>query len=348
MNLSTEKPKINFFTYFSSGYVIPGITAIESFLITNTNSIGFVVCLDNESYEILSEIFVDKRVKVYHIDHFSYISKKLFDYQNERSYAESLISIKPELMHRIMTEIPDSDYLIYIDADLFFTSSIELILPTSSSEIGLLSQHQFSKQQEPSYKYGTYNAGLIILKSCDESIDLLLEWAKKCDEWCFLWCENGKFADQGYLNELSNRSGIVSDATPGLNNGVYFFQYSKRKIERRSGKTYIEDSELICFHFHGFKMGTRTIWTGINRYGKPRNFIRVFLYVYFPYIKSMWRNFQKVERIAQDMKIELMKVTLNQPPRRLSVSEIPKLIKSHLFLTRFPTAILLKDKEVND
>ena len=72
-------------------------------------------------------------------------------------------------------------------------------------------------------------------------------------EWCFDRLEDGKFGDQKYLEMMSSLfDGVCNIITPGAN--IAPWNQGKLRFETVEGKLYVNGSNLIFYHFCGFRM----------------------------------------------------------------------------------------------
>lgn len=302
-----DKGSLKYFTYFDKNFIELGITAVESFKKHNPKATGFIYCFELETEKILKEYFKNENVFIINIKSNKDIEKKYLSYLEDRTHLEALISLKPSLIRNLMCEIGNDDLLAYIDADLFFYSNLSFRLRHLDDFEILLSKHIFPFSMRESIKYGKFNAGLIVLRNSKNAMRFIVEWEKLCSEWCKLEFVDGKYADQKYLDELSDLPGVVQLTDPGMNNGMYYFsdyQSIKRMINNEFQVSFVNDYRLICFHFHGLRIYKKYIFTGFNRYKFPKNFFQIFRYIYLPILVEL-------ESVAR--KLELMKYSKLQP-----------------------------------
>ena len=115
-----SNPKLSFVTYFSKEFLIQGSVAIESFLKSHEESSGLVVCLDSESKSYLSDKQYSERIQISEISELVDIDKVFKLFLGTRTYAESIISLKPYLLELQLERMEKGEYLIYFYADIFF------------------------------------------------------------------------------------------------------------------------------------------------------------------------------------------------------------------------------------
>jgi hypothetical protein len=279
---------VSFLTYFTKEFLIQGTIAIESFIKFNPDSIGFVVCLDKVSADYLRKKKYGPEIYVYELIELPSIYRIFKKFLLTRSFAESIISIKPILIYEFIHEIPKGQSIIYFDADIFFFSPLNRIKSVIQDSELVLSRHLFPKSRESSKIFGVYNGGLIIFRNSKISISLLKEWKNLCIEWCELKVYQDKFADQKYLEQFAFLDGVHTLSDPGVNNGQYYF-LETRKVNFSSKKSliFIDDFSVICFHFHGIRVHKNFIATGFNRYGPIKNRLKIFLKLYWPYVRLL-------------------------------------------------------------
>lgn len=284
----TTSPRLNFVTYFSKEFLIQGTVAIESFIKSHEESSGLVVCLDDTSRNYLQSKGYPRRIRVVEISEINTISDIFKNFQETRSYAESIISIKPHLIEFYLNQLEPEDYLIYFDADIFFFTSMLTLEQFSTGFEMLLSEHLFPRSMAESVKFGKFNGGMIVFKHSIKSRELLARWKNQCSEWCKLELSGSRFADQKYLDDYPDFAGVTVIRHPGVNNGQYYFKEKRKFRFSNSGKYPVIDGfPILSFHFHGIRVNKFDISTGFNRYGTPRNFLWVLIFIYLRYLRKI-------------------------------------------------------------
>jgi hypothetical protein len=280
--------KFHFFTYFTYEFLSIGSVAIQRFLNCYEDSLGTVFVFDSLSEEILKARFQNSSIIIVNCLRDPSISEQIADLSKTRNGLEVITSLKPIFMNRILNAIKAGDVLIYFDSDLIFferSITIDYLLMDNSFVVF----QQLGVSQESQRKYGKFNAGLVALKKCKDSEALLSEWSMKCIDWCQLRAENGKYADQKYLDAFSGRDGFRGAAGLGDNVSARAFARSGAKLRLRTkkGKKMIGEEVLSSYQFHGLRTAGDFILTGINRFGKLRGKILIFLKIYWPVLNEI-------------------------------------------------------------
>jgi hypothetical protein len=280
--------KMNAITYFTKEFLVQGTVSIRSLSRVEPDTTIYALCIDQVSFDYLSLQFNNTNVVPVNLIELPEINKLFETLVMTRTFFESLITLKPFILEYFLSNLEESAYLIYFDADLYFYESFSTKLLEISDFDLLLSQHLFPHKLRKNVYYGKFNAGFLVFKSSTRGRRLLHNWKKMCLADCSLVATDSVYGDQKYLQQFENSIGVQPLQDPGINNGQYYFQ-SKRIIKRNSatGSILVDDFPLICFHFHGIRINAKFIQTGFNRYNKPFGAIRVFRFIYLPYIDKI-------------------------------------------------------------
>jgi len=284
-----------FISYFSKEYLLGGLSSIQSAITNNPGSRGLLVCIDQEGEQLLQELSLSANISIVPFKDLV-ISKSDYEYfLNSRTKFEALVSIKPTLLNEISKNFEEGEYFIYLDTDIHFFESIDEFLRKNSDSSFIVFQHMYMEEPK-NYPYGKYNAGFVVLKKDRHSEEILKEWSRLCSDWCFLRSEHGRYADQGYLDSLVSNPSALGALSTSINLGMHY-QLNKEKLKREKGKIMINNESLICFHFHGLRIGNRLISTGLNRYGFRFNNFHTYRIIYKPIILRMKSDARNIKRI---------------------------------------------------
>ena len=134
---------------------------------------------------------------------------------------------------------------------------------------------------------GIYNVGWLSFRRDINGLACLQWWRERCIEWCYDRIENGKFADQKYLDDWINRfPNVVVLKHKGAN--LALWNLGNYHLSHQAGNSLVVDGQpLIFFHFHGLK--EITSWWYDPR---GRNYAQALSpilrrYIYAPYIKLL-------------------------------------------------------------
>ena len=175
--------------------------------------------------------------------------------KRERSTMEYYFTCTPLVIRYVMNQQRGDSTVVYLDADLYYFDEPRLAIEAMGSDsVGIIPHRYPSALERRLQKYGTYNAGWVAFRS-DVDGRACLDWyAASCIEWCSDTPENGRYADQGYLNQFSGRFKSVAilgdsglDVAP-WNTSRYTFSQTPSGGVRMDGAV-----PLVFFHFHGVR-----------------------------------------------------------------------------------------------
>jgi hypothetical protein len=210
--------------------------------------------MDLASYTVLSQMSLPGLNPIL-LDDFEKEDAGLLEAKKNRSQIEYYFTCTPSLPLYIFRHQPQISMVTYLDADLFFFDTpaplFDEIADNSIAVIG----HRYARRLSRRAKYGTYNVGWVSFRRDEHGLACLTWWRQKCLEWCYDRFENGRFADQKYL-----------DAWPGFFPNLVVLQHKganlapwsigNYRISYRDTKVWVDEQPLIFFHFHGLHQVT--------------------------------------------------------------------------------------------
>lgn len=228
-----------------------GITLYRSLAYNYRNFKMFILCVDDESYEICSKLHLENVVLLKAED---LKNKKFAALKQSRRLNEYCWTLKPFFLKHVMKEYNFVKHIVYLDADICFFNDPSPIFNSQRDYSILLSEHDFlEKDKGVAQVCGKYNSGLIVFKRCEASMSALKWWSEKCMEWCSDSLEEGRFGDQKYLDLMPRLfSGVRSITTPGVN--IAPWNEEKYKFHNQNGQVFVNDDKLICYHFCGLRL----------------------------------------------------------------------------------------------
>jgi hypothetical protein len=173
--------------------------------------------------------------------------------KQNRSLIEYYFTSTPSLLLYVMNHWPAIDVLTYVDADVFFFASpAPLFEEMGSSSIAII-RHNFSPGLRDREIYGIYNVGWLSFRRDENAAACLAWWRAQCIEWCYDRLDNGRYADQKYLDDWPARFHNVKVIEhKGAN--LALWNVGNYTLHTNDEKTVMVDGDrLIFYHFHKFK-----------------------------------------------------------------------------------------------
>jgi hypothetical protein len=143
--------------------------------------------------------------------------------------------------------------ITYLDADLFFFADpAPLFDEIGASSIAIIG-HRFPPKQRHKETRGIYNVGWISFRRDENGLSCLDWWRDRCLEWCFDRVEEGRYADQKYLDDWPVR---FENVTVLQHLGANLAPWNLANYNLRyndSNEVMVDGQQLIFFHFHGLR-----------------------------------------------------------------------------------------------
>jgi hypothetical protein len=218
----------------------------------------------------------------------------------------------------VLNNNPQVDLITYLDADLFFFAELTPIYDElADRSIGIIG-HRFPRFLKDNEQYGIYNVGWVSIRRDDHGLACLRWWRERCLEWCYDRCENGRFADQKYLDawpSLFQQVGVLQHK--GANLAPW--NVANYTIVTDGDRVFVDEQPLIFFHFHGLKHIAR--WTydpGLDDY-KTKSTTVIRRRIYAPYIRTLAETMRQLPSSMWDtgLRSNLRYPRVSKPRERL-------------------------------
>jgi len=282
----------NFCTPLDKNYLYRGLALHASLIKHCPNFKLWILCMDDIVYETLDKMQLDK-VEIISLNEFE--NEDLLSIKPTRSAEEYCWTCKPSLLLYIINNKKDLDIITYLDSDTFFFSLPEAIFNDFGNKSIMITPHRFPpEKKDQEQTKGIYNAGMLSFRNNQETLECLQWWNKRCIEWCYHYYEDGKLADQLYLNDWPERFRDVHILQhKGANLAPW--NVSQYKIQQKDGQIFVNDDPLIFYHFHSLKIYSKSqfelSYESYNLLPKHKKII------YEPYLNELKNVIEQVKLI---------------------------------------------------
>lgn len=242
----------HFCTYFDNNYLLRGITLYRSLKKHCNKPFRFyALCLDEDAFNALTQLDEENIIPI-ELKNVEKWDNELLAAKENRSQIEYYFTLSPILPLFVLKHF-EADLVTYLDADLMFFSSPDPIYDELGEGSIFITEHRFSENLKDSIKYGRFNVQCQVFRNDEAGLKCLRRWRKQCLTWCYDRLEDGKFADQKYLDEWPGLYGdnLVISQHPGI--GLAPWNVNGSTLERSEHSFIIEYKPLIFYHFHGFQ-----------------------------------------------------------------------------------------------
>lgn len=235
---------MNFCTLFDSYYLHKGMALYLSLERVTQDFHLYVMAFDKESYDELNS-FGFKHMTVELLDDFE--TPELKAVKPTRNKAEYCWTAGPSVIYHFLTKYM-LDKITYLDSDLFFLSSPEIIEQEAGNSSVVITEQGISG--ESAARYGKYCVQYLTFRNDKDGLGALTWWRDKCIEWCFQIMEPTRYADQKYLDEFPKRWKNVC-VLKNLGAGIAPWNMRRYKYNDNTLTYHGVSWPFVFFHMHG-------------------------------------------------------------------------------------------------
>jgi hypothetical protein len=282
----------NFCTYFDQHYLTRGLALYRSLARHCAPFQLWVLCLDQVTFDVLTALKLPGVVPI-RLPDFEQGDGALLRAKENRTLVEYYFTCTPSLVLYVLRNWPEIDSIAYLDADLwFFADPSPLYEEVREHSIGII-PHRFPPQLQALVQHGIYNVGWLWFRRDEAGLACLQWWRKRCLEWCYDRVEDGRFADQKYLDDWPQRfPGVAVIQHKGANLAPW--NLSNYRIRYDGSRVLVDGDELIFYHFHGLRQRRPWLYdTGLGSYKTTLTSV-VRRHIYIPYIRELNRCSQSL------------------------------------------------------
>jgi len=305
----------HFCTYFDHRYLTRGIALYESLQNHAGSFTLWILCLDDKCHKALIDLDLEfaRPISLQEMERGDTL---LLQAKGNRTVTEYYFTCTSSFLLFVLEKNNDVDFITYLDADLFFFSDpAPLFQQMEGKSVGIIAHH-FAPGSEHRELYGIYNVGWVSFRRDSSGLECLRWWREKCLEWCYDRVEDGRFADQKYLDCWPTRFRDVvvldhhgANLAP-WNIGNYTLKMRKHRITAGG-------MDLIFFHFHELRQITEWLYiSNLENYGvEPSSIV---LRIYLPYVKVLTRLSKQFPYCVPSCVTHLRETSLAQTHRQLA------------------------------
>jgi len=284
--LKKEGLHMNYFcTLFDSNYLIRGLTMYKSIIDAGENFQIYVVCFDDVAFEILQRLSL-RNITLISLHEFE--NEDLLKVKKTRTKGEYCWTCTSFVIGYVLDTYKLSE-VTYLDADLYFFNKPSILLDEfrDSDKSVMITEHRYTPEYDQSATSGIYCVQFMTFKADQYGIRVLQWWQERCLEWCYARIEDGKFGDQKYLDDWTERFACVHVLQhPGGGVAPWNVQQYNVDLERNIG-----DNNIVFYHFHNLKM----LSTNKFDMGTYRLREKDVEYIYYPYIDALKKTLHLVQ-----------------------------------------------------
>jgi hypothetical protein len=255
-----------FCTYLDRHYLDRGLALYESLHQHCSRFRLWVLCMDAPSYDALTRLDLPN-VRPMPVEMLEDADHELKRARDDRSLVEYYFTCTPCLPLFVFNHAPEVDLLTYLDADLFFFADPRPLFDEIGGHSVAVIEHRFPSHLKRLERAGRYNVGWVSFRRDEDGLACLRLWRQQCLDWCHDYPEDGRYADQKYLDAWPTRfQNVVTLEHKGANLAPW--NLANYRISKSAGHVWVDEQPLIFFHFHGLTELRRWVYdTKLGWYG---------------------------------------------------------------------------------
>jgi hypothetical protein len=272
-------------TYFDHNYLPRALLMLQSLRCVDPETPIFILALSDLCETVLRRIAL-AGVTIIPLQSLEATFEELPRLKSERKVVEYYFTLTPFLPLYVF-DTTEAQTVTYIDADLYFYADPRPMLASMGAASITITPNRFSPDHAADAQYGRFNVGWMTFQRDREGLACLSRYRDECVAWCYDRVEDGRFADQGYLDTWPDRYASLSIIEhKGVN--VALWNVDNYTLEERDGQIFVDGDPLIFYHFHGIRCnpdGSFNLW--LPRSGAGGN--APLQCLYYPYMTQLIR-----------------------------------------------------------
>jgi hypothetical protein len=241
----------HFCTLFDSNYLIKGIAMLRSLKRHCPEAHVHVLCMDSLARDLLEQMDLSQ-VSLLSLSDVE--DDALLAVKPGRSMAEYCWTLSPCLPWYLLQQNPDIDSITYLDADLYFFSSLQPMFDEIGDASVVIIEHRFPPERKNLEINGRFCVEWVGFSRDEQGMACLARWREQCIEWCFHRLEEDRMGDQKYLDQWPGKFSRLH-ILGHLGAGVAPWNYSQYSFgQDGQGSISVNGAPLIFYHFHQFQL----------------------------------------------------------------------------------------------
>ena len=179
----------NFCTLFDSYYLTRGMALYESLLKNCDKFHLYIFAFDAQTLDILKSKNLQSATIISLLD---FETDELLEIKNRRTVAEYCWTCTASTITYAIKKY-NLDHCTYVDADIYFFSSLSPIFEEIGDSSVAITPHNFSKELKSSEIYGKYCVQFTYFKNDKDGMAALNWWRESCLNWCYAKLQDHRY-----------------------------------------------------------------------------------------------------------------------------------------------------------
>jgi len=287
---------LNFCTLFDSSFITQGLTMYESLCeVCDNNFHLYIFAFDDISLTVLNRLNL-KNITVISLEEFE--DEKLLKVKSARTKKEYCWTCSSSTILYCLEHFKLLN-CTYVDADLYFYSDPKILIDEMGNKSVLITLHNYAPEYDQTETSGKYCVQFVTFRNNSAGLEVLKWWKNACLDWCHARIEDGKFGDQKYLDDWTERFDCVH-VLKNFGGGLAPWNRTRYFINDNLQVSYgIKKYPLCFYHFHDLKFSKGKLNKAhFMGYKMSANYFRL---LYIPYMKKFLSVNKKLRKISDNI-----------------------------------------------
>jgi hypothetical protein len=242
----------HFCTLFDINYLSRGLAMMRSLQAHLPDSHIHVLCMDTKTQDFFTALQLDY-VSPIALPTLEAEEPRLEACKQARNTAEYCWTLSSVFTRYLMATVPKIDRLTYLDADLLFFSSPQVLFDEMGNRDIAIIEHRYAPHLQHLMQFGRFYVQWVSFRRSETGMACLHEWAEQCLDWCFAYAEPDRYGDQKYLDTWPTQYGDKLTIIQTLGAGVAPWNFTQYKFTQDAQGIQVNQQALVFYHFHQFK-----------------------------------------------------------------------------------------------
>ncbi|MBY0431780.1 MAG: hypothetical protein K2Q10_11320 [Rhodospirillales bacterium] len=245
-------PPVRYYcSYFDHRYLPRGLVMMDSIWRHTPAARFFVLCLDDECKRLL-DLVGHPNITAIPLAELEKADTELRAAKENRSLVEYYFTCTPCWPNYLLKRFPEIDLITYLDADLLFYADPEIVHEEIAGASIAIIPHRFSPERLHLKRYGLFNVGWVSWRNDEEGRRCLSDYRTDCIAWCYDRLEDGRFADQKYLDTWPDKyPALRSIEHIGVNLAAW--NINNYTLSIVDNYLFVNDKRVVFYHFHALR-----------------------------------------------------------------------------------------------
>lgn len=299
-----------YYTIYRKDYLYKGIVLYESIKLYDSDYRFFVVCMEEESVELLNKLNYTNLIPI-SIKEIEEYDKRIPELKTQRGEKTYIWTAKASVPLYLFNRYEEIDRIVWLDGDTEFQSSPEPIYQQWGDYSVLLTEEKFDGEYEYlGHLVGFYNTGFMGFKRDETGLMVLNYFKERLQEWKNTEEEQVNWNDQLYVDDWTERFpnvGVVKHNGINLTPFIASRANAEEKafVNFKGGIPYIGNTPIVLYHFMALK------YYESNEYDLCYYWMKIDIEtvnkLYKPYIKRCSKAFDTINAVNPDFYPSLSK-----------------------------------------